>query len=250
MRGVVLFNCAGGMTSFRYEELPWFLRPLLYVAQNYILKGRYGKTFFQNFKTRDNVESILQTQGVYRDQTNVDDQLLEILLGPSDDAGAEDVFLKVFGGPPGPTPEALLPFVECPILALWGDADPWTPLETGMHPGSKFGDYNSNIQIVPLPNTGHCPHVSYVMLCYVMLCCYSSSASVRCGHDKQHHNQSILILSFLLSFFLAFFHSLTSTQTHVTQPYTGRTTGIMSRVHDAVAANAVRCQGQRLFSLD
>lgn len=28
VKGVVLFNSAGGLTSFRDEELPWFLRPL------------------------------------------------------------------------------------------------------------------------------------------------------------------------------------------------------------------------------
>jgi hypothetical protein len=84
------------------------------------------------------------------------------LLAPSDDEGAEDVFLKVFGGPPGPTPESILPNVKCPILALWGDSDPWTPLDRGMHPGSTFGNYTDNLKLITLPNTGHCPHVSCV----------------------------------------------------------------------------------------
>jgi len=47
---------------------------------------------------------------------NVNDELLEILLAPSDDDGAEDVFLKVFGKLPRPTPESILPNVKCPIL--------------------------------------------------------------------------------------------------------------------------------------
>jgi pimeloyl-ACP methyl ester carboxylesterase len=160
--GCVLFNCAGGMTGFRYEELPLILRPVLYLVQNIVFKGPVGKNFFQTFKTRENVESILKQQGVYVDQRNVNDELLEILLAPSDDDGAEDVFLKVFGGPPGPTPESILPNVKCPILALWGDSDPWTPLDRGMHPGSTFGNYTDNFTLVTLPNTGHCPHVSYV----------------------------------------------------------------------------------------
>jgi pimeloyl-ACP methyl ester carboxylesterase len=160
--GCVLFNCAGGMTGFRYEELPFVLRPVLYLVQNIVFKGSVGKNFFQNFKTRENVESILKQQGVYVDQRNVNDELLEILLAPSDDEGAEDVFLKVFGGPPGPTPESILPNVKCPILALWGDSDPWTPLDRGMHPGSTFGNYTDNLKLITLPNTGHCPHVSCV----------------------------------------------------------------------------------------
>ncbi len=50
---------------------------------------------------------------------NVNDKLLEILLAPSDDDVAKDLFLKVFGGPPGPTRESILPNVKYPILAFW-----------------------------------------------------------------------------------------------------------------------------------
>lgn len=158
VRGCVLFNCAGGMTGFRYEELPWYLRPMLFFMQNFLFKGSIGRTFFQKFKTRENVESILKQSGVYRDITNVDEYLLETLLGPSDDEGAKDVFLKVFGGPAGPTPESILPNVKCSILALWGDNDPWTPVDSGNHPGSKFGAYSNRFSLVVIPNTGHCPH--------------------------------------------------------------------------------------------
>lgn len=122
--GVVLFNCAGGMTGFRYEDVPWYIRPLLFVVQTVVLGPYFGPRFFANFKTRDNVESILKQQGVYGNPTNVNEELIDILLGPSDDDGAEQVFLKVFAGPPGPTPESVLPNVQCPILGLWGSADP------------------------------------------------------------------------------------------------------------------------------
>ena len=123
MQGVVLFNCSGGMSGFRYDDIPLILQPMLFFVQKVLLNPAMGgKSFFANFKTRENVESILKTQGVYGDTTNVNEELLEILLGPSDDEGAEDVFLKVFGGPPGPTPESLLPGIDCPILAQWGEA--------------------------------------------------------------------------------------------------------------------------------
>lgn len=156
--GVVLFNCAGGMTGFRYDDVPMLLRPFLYFVQKVVLGPQMGGGFFSGFKTRENVESILRQQGVYGDQTNVDDELMEILLGPSNDDGAEQVFLKTFAGPPGPTPESILPTVQCPVLALWGGADPWTPVDSGMHPGSKFGDYNSDFTLEVIPDAGHCPH--------------------------------------------------------------------------------------------
>jgi pimeloyl-ACP methyl ester carboxylesterase len=158
-RACVLFNCAGGMTTFRYEDVSPALRPVLWLIQNVVLGPQFGGRFFANFKTRENVEAILKQQGVYCDTTNVDEYLLELLLGPSDDEGAEQVFLKVFGGPPGPTPESLLPNVEAPILALWGEADPWTPVDRGMHPGINFPQYAAGpFTLDILPGVGHCPH--------------------------------------------------------------------------------------------
>ena len=159
VRGCTLFNCAGGMTGFRYKEIPFWLAPILFFVQKVILApDGYGGKFFENFKTRENVKSILMNQGVYGDTTNVDDELLEILLGPSDDDGAKEVFLKVFGGPAGPTPESLLPQIDQPILALWGDSDPWTPVDKGLHPGSKFGDYaKGDFKLCVLEGVGHCP---------------------------------------------------------------------------------------------
>lgn len=158
IQGVVLFNCSGGMTGFRYEDVPWYLRPVLYFVQQVVLGPQFGGRFFANFKTRENVEAILIKQGVYRNPANVDEELLEILLGPSDDEGAQDVFLKTFAGPPGPTPESILPFVQCPILAIWGSADPWTPVDRGMHPGVNFGRYAEDFELQVIPGAGHCPH--------------------------------------------------------------------------------------------
>ena len=180
VKGVVLFNCAGGMTGFRYEDVPWFIRPILYFVQNFVIKGPIGPAFFANFRTRENVESILRQQGVYGDPTNVDEELLEILLGPADDPGACDVFLNVFGGPPGPTPGQLLPYIQCPILALWGESDPWTPFDKGAHPATGLpNDYFATtdameedvekengahakdpdfFQLEVFAGAGHCPH--------------------------------------------------------------------------------------------
>jgi pimeloyl-ACP methyl ester carboxylesterase len=156
--GVVLFNCSGGMTGFRYGDVPLVARPILYFVQKVILGPQLGGRFFGGFKSRENVESILRQQRVYVDQTKVDDELLEILLGPADDDGAEQVFLKTFAGLPGPTPESILPTVQCPILAVWGDSDPWTPVDSGMHPGNTFGNYNDKFTLEVVPGAGHCLH--------------------------------------------------------------------------------------------
>jgi hypothetical protein len=86
---IVLFNTAGGMTGFRYQDVPCWARPVLWLVQNVVLGPVLGPVFFQNFKTRDNVYSILTQGGVYRNVTNVNDELLELLLAPADDDGAQ-----------------------------------------------------------------------------------------------------------------------------------------------------------------
>lgn len=50
----------------------------------------------------------------------------------ADDAGALDVLVSVFTGPPGPKPEPLLETTEAPVLILWGDTDALTPVNVRM----------------------------------------------------------------------------------------------------------------------
>ncbi|HEY9846842.1 MAG TPA: alpha/beta fold hydrolase, partial [Candidatus Caenarcaniphilales bacterium] len=79
---------------------------------------------------------------------------------PSCDPGARQVFVSVLTAPPGPTPAELLPKVKRPLLVLWGEADPWTPISGGQ----IFQGRDQNqpdappIQFIPIPNAGHCPH--------------------------------------------------------------------------------------------
>jgi pimeloyl-ACP methyl ester carboxylesterase len=169
-KGVVLFNTSGGMTSFRYEELPVLLRPILWFVQN-MLK-RYGNGFWEKFKQPENVEQILKGQ-VYRDNTNVDEELLDVILNPSYDEGAREVFLAVFGGEAGPTPADINgEYKNGKILALWGTGDTWTPLDGGLHPGSRLGEYvkeGVEFELVRLEGAGHCPHDETPDLCHKFL---------------------------------------------------------------------------------
>ena len=157
---IVLFNTSGGMTGFRYEDVPIWVQPILAFFQYIVLGPVIGSYFFRNFRSRENVEQILKQSGVYGDRTNVDDELLEILLRPADDDNAEQVFLAVFGGPAGPTAESVLPLVKVPVLALWGSNDPWTPIDGGLHPGNALPPYHGTNEflLVPLEGAGHCPH--------------------------------------------------------------------------------------------
>lgn len=47
-------------------------------------------------------------------------------------------------------------FLQCPVLIVWGDKDPWEPIELGR----GFINFDSVEDFVTLPNVGHCPQVS------------------------------------------------------------------------------------------
>jgi len=70
------------------------------------------------------------------------------------DPGAQQVFAAVLSAPPGPTIAEVLPNVKCPLLIIWGD--PWTPI-TGAKIFQQASESGQRIQIVPIPNAGHCP---------------------------------------------------------------------------------------------
>ena len=93
--------------------------------------------------------------------TRLNDSLywVQIILKPSNDEGALETFVAVITGPPGPRPEALIPNIHAPMLILWGDADPFTPVDgpVGTY-FSKLPQSRSNTKFSLLRDVGHCPH--------------------------------------------------------------------------------------------
>ena len=53
----------------------------------------------------------------------------------------------------GPLPEELLPQIRCPVRILWGEIDPWEPIDMGRD-YAKFAVVD---EFVTLPRAGHCP---------------------------------------------------------------------------------------------
>jgi pimeloyl-ACP methyl ester carboxylesterase len=152
--GAVLINCAGGL-SHRPHELNPPLR-LVMGAFNRLIRSKItGKVLFNRVRQKGQIRRSLMQ--VYRDRTAVTDELVDLLYQPSCDAGAQQVFVSILTAPPGPTPAQLLPKVKCPLLVIWGDADPWTPIN-----GAKiYQDLSATgqpVQVKPIANAGHCPH--------------------------------------------------------------------------------------------
>ena len=74
----------------------------------------------QAHTTRSSPSLLFIVLQVYGNKTAVDDELVDILLIPGGDDGAEEVFLKVLRAPAGPSPEQLLPRIQVPIIGIWG----------------------------------------------------------------------------------------------------------------------------------
>ncbi|CAM9680741.1 unnamed protein product [Discosporangium mesarthrocarpum] len=87
VRGSVLFNTAGGLVSFRESELPFYLLPVMWFFNNVVFGDFFGPRFFANFRTEENVRGILKQVYV---QDVVDDDLIDMLIAPSNDDGACD----------------------------------------------------------------------------------------------------------------------------------------------------------------
>lgn len=157
---VILFNSSGGMTGFRFSDLPVWAHPIMGHTQYFLLGDFHGPFLYKAFASRSNIERVLKQGGIYRDVSNVDEQLMQILLEPSKDEGAKEVFLSVFGGPPGPTRESLLPKVKVPVFALWGSDDPFTPYDDAVKAlPDLHGSKDFRLEVVE--NAGHCLHDEY-----------------------------------------------------------------------------------------
>lgn len=157
VRCCALMNCAGGMVSFRYSELNMVQATLLRLFNLVLLNSVIGPKLFNYIRQKKNLVNVLKQ--VYIDETAVSDELVEILTAPAMDDGACDVFLAVLNGDAGPKPEDLLKNLGwCPVLALWGEKDLWTPLEAGLHPGVSFPEYHNGLILQSIPNAGHCIH--------------------------------------------------------------------------------------------
>ncbi|KAM1246011.1 hypothetical protein FF1_042276 [Malus domestica] len=165
--GLVLLNCAGGMNNKAIVD-DWrikLLLPLLWFFDFLLKQRRIASAIFERVKQRDTIRNALLA--VYGNKESVDKELVEIIMEPTCDPGALDAFVSIVTGPPGPNPMQLISRMsDIPLLVLWGDQDPFTPLDgplgkyfaslPSQHPPNV--NANANVSFFVLPGVGHCPH--------------------------------------------------------------------------------------------
>lgn len=154
--GGILLNCAGGL-NHRPNELNVSLRTVMGGFTRLVRSKTLGAFLFNWIRQKPRLRRTLRQ--VYHDPAAVTDELVDLIYAPSCDRGAQQVFASVLVAPPGPAPVELLPKIKRPLLVLWGEKDPWTPVSSGRI-FQEFGEQPGTppIQFTSIPNTGHCPH--------------------------------------------------------------------------------------------
>jgi pimeloyl-ACP methyl ester carboxylesterase len=154
--GAVL-NCAGGL-NHRPEELHpplnWVMAAFTKVVSSEVL----GPFVFNQVRRKPRIRSSLKQ--VYRNREAITEELVEMLYTPACKPTAQKVFASIVTAPPGPKPTELLPKIQQPLLVLWGENDPWTPIQ-GAEVYRQLAEEPSQTPAVTfhsIPDTGHCPH--------------------------------------------------------------------------------------------
>lgn len=149
---LALINCSLRLLHDRRRaEQPWFKRWGAPLLQKVLKNPWIGQTFFKQVAQKETVRKILLK--AYARQDAVTDELIDLLMAAARDDGAAGVFVAFTGYSQGPLPEDLLEKVTHPVIFLWGEEDPWEPIDLGR----KLANYPSVQQFIPLPGVGHCP---------------------------------------------------------------------------------------------
>ncbi len=163
--GLVLLNSAGPFSKDQASVEPETLQAEIEPSLNEKLQNLLGdiaKLIFKQplaqfilFQYIRQPWVIRQTlEKVYLDKSAITDQLIEEIRRPSGDKGAFDVFCSVFSTPQGEKVDVLLQQLTCPLLLLWGEADPWMNTKER---SQKFHQYYPQLTEYYL-RAGHCPH--------------------------------------------------------------------------------------------
>lgn len=151
--GLILLNSAGPFSESQpTAPTPAWKRVISICTKWLLLQDLPSFLLFQWTRRRITIKKTLQK--VYLDQTAITDQLIEDIYRPSCDPGAAKVFASIFKTPPGEKVDVLLSQLNCPLLMLWGEADPWMNCQTR---SAQFRKYYPQLTEYFL-TAGHCPH--------------------------------------------------------------------------------------------
>ncbi|MBD0267080.1 MAG: alpha/beta fold hydrolase [Cyanobacteria bacterium Co-bin8] len=151
--GVVLLNSAGPFAETNDQAQEGSFRSAVTKAvQGFMLQPAPSWMLFQYVRQRSTIRRTLEQ--VYVDKSAITERLIDEISRPANDPGAVQVFASVFKAPRGETISTLLSKMNCPLLLLWGEYDPW--MNSRLR-SSQFRQHYTNLKEHFL-HAGHCPH--------------------------------------------------------------------------------------------
>eukprot|EP00741_Cyanophora_paradoxa_P021194 tig00000237_g20455.t1 len=157
LAGLGLLNVSLRLLSVqKAKDLPWIRREGAGLMMKVLSYKPLGGAFFSSLAKPQTVRNVLRQ--AYARKEAVDDELVEMLLGPAQDPGALDSFLAFITYNTGPIPEELLEAIARherppPVFMAHGEEDPWEPLRLAR----AFEGYEAVQEFRTLPGVGHCP---------------------------------------------------------------------------------------------
>jgi len=153
--GVILLNSAGSFTDTNplgAKKISSFQIGIRGISQSFLKQPWASNLLFQFVKQRSQIRKTLLQ--VYVNKSAVTEELIANIQRPANDKGAIDVFRSVFSSPQGKKVDELLKTMTCPLLAIWGEADPWM---SSQGRGAKLKEHYSSLTEHYI-QSGHCPH--------------------------------------------------------------------------------------------
>jgi len=151
---VILIDCAQRtMDDKRLLEQSLLMRFLRPVIKTLVRQRILSSNIFKNAANPSFIEKILKV--AYPSGNNIDNELIDTLFKPTQDKGAQEAFrgfINLFDDYLAPE---LLKELNNPVHLIWGEKDPWEPVEEAK---KWFEIFECIKSLNIIPEAGHCPH--------------------------------------------------------------------------------------------
>tara|TARA_Y100001968_G_scaffold53872_1_gene44943 strand:- start:752 stop:1663 length:912 start_codon:yes stop_codon:yes gene_type:complete len=153
-KGVILIDCAQRtMDDKRLREQPIGMRLTRPLLKSLVSQRVFSKIIFSIIAKEYFIEKVLEI--AYPSGNNLNQDLIDILYKPTIRAAAPEAFrgfINLFNDYLAPE---LMENLQVPVDLIWGELDPWEPLEEAKRWYSSIACIRS-LEIIS--KSGHCPH--------------------------------------------------------------------------------------------
>tara|TARA_Y100001968_G_C18881114_1_gene491779 strand:- start:65 stop:547 length:483 start_codon:yes stop_codon:yes gene_type:complete len=141
------------MDDKRLAEQPLIMRFLRPIIKTLVRQKYLSTTLFKNAANPNFIQKILKV--AYPSGVNINQELINILWKPTQRKGAPEAFrgfINLFDDHLAPD---LLKNVKIPVYLIWGEKDPWEPVQEAKEWLDTF-ECIRTLEVIS--NAGHCPH--------------------------------------------------------------------------------------------